>query len=394
MEPAERVAPRIALRWTADSTPEERAALLARYGLEPEASEGPLLQHVRLSRDAIGRARELIAEPIVEDTAGIDRGSATLPRSSWTQWERWQFEQPWLRVRLLPGLDEHSRASEAAAMLFYAVPLAVLVLAVPLRRRFMPHLTAGALAAFAAFGTIVTLGLLRTPYDVRAVDGVVMPAILMGVCAGALLQAAASGGWIRRGAAMAAAAVFILLTTKSVAVAGQFGERVSWLAGDWRSLERTRGAWNEVYHRLTDSPPLPSSAAGSGGVSLRLAAYARQCLAPSDRLVVLWFAPEIYYYSGRLAAQRHLVIVPGWAALPHEQRMTLEKVRRFAPPLVFAAGLDGVTEATYPDLVGYVRREYEAAGSLSDQEDDYVILARRDRQQARAYGEEGWPCYV
>ena len=71
-------------------------------------------------------------------------------------------------------------------------------------------------------------------------------------------------------------------------------------------------------------------------MSVRLAEYANACLLPSERLLVLWFAPEIYYYAGRLAAQRHLVFVPGWAGLEHEQRMTLAMAERFSPPLAFA----------------------------------------------------------
>src|SRR5688500_15149166 len=98
VDAAERYAPRIAVRWTADSSPAARADLLERYGLTSEASEGPRLQHVRLSRWSVDAARRLLSEPIVEDTDGIDRSTATLPWSRWAPWDRWKFEYAWLRV--------------------------------------------------------------------------------------------------------------------------------------------------------------------------------------------------------------------------------------------------------------------------------------------------------
>ena len=41
----------------------------------------------------------------------------------------------------------------------------------------------------------------------------------------------------------------------------------------------------------------------------------------------------------------------------------------------------------------YVRREYDAAGSISDGDEEYTVFARRDRPVVRTYGEEMWPCY-
>jgi hypothetical protein len=244
------------------------------------------------------------------------------------------------------------------------------------------------------FGTVVTLGLLRTPYDVRAVDGVAIAAILFALCVTVLWRAAMAGRFLRRSLLVAVTVGFVLVTIKSVAVAGEFGARTSWLAGDWRSAERMSGAWHEVFGRLASSPPLEFHAGRDAGTSLRLASYARECLPPSDRLLVLWFAPEIHYYAGRLAAQRHLVFVPAWARLEHEQRMTLAKVERFSPPLAFArSSLEGVALETYPALVEYVRRDYEAAGSLADGDGEYTIFAKRDRRVVRHYGEHMWPCY-
>jgi hypothetical protein len=132
------------------------------------------------------------------------------------------------------------------------------------------------------------------------------------------------------------------------------------------------------------------------GVSMRLAAYVRDCLPASERLLVLWFAPEIYYHSERLMAQRHLVFVPGWSALAHEQSMALEKVRRFAPPLVLArrSAIDPYARASYPGVVDYVEQRYVLADTIAAEGEEYMILRRKDRPVAGRYGERGWPCYA
>jgi hypothetical protein len=78
-----------------------------------------------------------------------------------------------------------------------------------------------------------------------------------------------------------------------------------------------------------------------------------------------------------------------------EQRLTVEKVRRAAPPLVFASAprLDTVTRSIYPGLVAYVHRYYQPVGVVHGDE-DYVVLARRDRRPVRTYGGQQWPCYA
>ena len=72
------------------------------------ASEGDSVR-VRLSERSIPEIRPLMGEPMVEDTAGIDRASGTLTPSSWPAWQRWRFAHAWLRLRVLPSLDAQSR---------------------------------------------------------------------------------------------------------------------------------------------------------------------------------------------------------------------------------------------------------------------------------------------
>ncbi len=396
IEPAQDYAPSISLRWSADSTTERRRELLARYALTPLSSVDDPITRVRMSEGSMSRVRELLNEPLVEDTAGIERSSATLSAASWPAWHRWSFDYAWLRVRLLPSLDAHARASEFTVALFYVLPILLIVAAPWLHGRLSEGMTAGRLVAFAAFAFVVDLGMLRSPFPARAADGVLLSAVIAGLVVAGSWRAAARTGAVGALLIRTGTAVLALLALVTVAGAGQFGDRVTWLAGQWSSLRLARGAWGEAYGELFSSPPMTYFYDRPAGVSVRLAAYVRECVPPSERLLVLWFAPEIYYHADRLMAQRHLVFPPAWAAVPHEQRMALEKVQRFSPPVALArrSALEPYARATYPQVVSYVEREYELADTVAEQGEEYLIFTRRDRRSVRMFGDQQWPCYT
>jgi hypothetical protein len=338
--------------------------------------------------------RALINEPIVEDTSGIDRGQSALLPDTWPTWERRRFSHWWLRFRVLAGVDEQTRASNAAAALFYALPLLVLFTAAWLRRYLPEPVTGWRLALFALVGLTTALGLMRSPYDVRAVDNVVIPAILFGFCVAAFWHASVDSRIVKRWLIRGVTAVLVLLVVKSVAVAGQFGDRVSYLAGDWSSMARAGGAWADVQARLTAQPPLKYWAERDAPVQIRLAQYAAECVPRSRRLLVLWAAPEIYYYSDQLMASRHLFFDAGYEKLPVEERLALEKIQRFSPPVVFATGsLEAFTREMYPGVVDYVGREYEPVDSIEEEGVRYIILLKRNEPVLRPYGEHHWPCF-
>jgi hypothetical protein len=390
----EEFAPTVSLRWAEDSSPEARARVLAKYGLTPVAGEGPPVQVVRLPFDSVSMVRALINEPVVADTAGIDRSRSEVEWSTWPIWQRARFSHWWLRFGLLTGVDEQGSAGEAVAALFYSLPLIVVVAAIPWLRRYLPaRTTAVALVGFGLFGIVTAFGLMRSPYDVRAVDDVVVPAILSGCGVAALWRTALATRGVRRGLLAIAAVMFAVLMIKSVAVAGQFGDRVAWLTGEGRSVSRMAGAWREVRDRLVAQPALAYWNGIPKGPELQLAQYAAECLPSSKRLLVLWFAPEIYYYADRLMAARHLFFDSGYEKLAQEQRLTLDKIQRFAPPLVFASGgLDTHTRELYPAIVDYVHREYETVGAVEDNGQRYQVLMKRNEPAVRVDSAHGWPC--
>ena len=108
---------------------------------------------------------------------------------------------------------------------------------------------------------------------------------------------------------------------------------------------------------------------------------------------MLWFAPEIYYYSERLMASRHVFFLSEFRGLSHERDMEMEKVMRVPPAIVFTkSGSEDPVRRAFPQLVDLIGREYHVAGWIDDG-DRYSLLVRKDRLPVRDYGDDRWPCY-
>ena len=384
-------APEMSVRWNASVPPEDRAAALRTYGLMPIATDGAQAQRVRLSEQSLGLLRALIDDPRIDDTAGVERGPGSFTWAQWAPWDRLRFRFGALRFTLLPGIDQQIVAGAAAAMIVQAMPLIAALLAGPsLRRLLPPAVTPRSLLLFAAFAALVNFGLLRDPYESRVADAIVLPVILFGVLLTVLLR----GGyrplvrWPLRGVVV----VMMLLTVKSLAVAGDVGDRTRWLLGEGR-MDRARGAWREVGARLQASPPSQFWPRGTGPVTVRLAEYARRCTTPSDRILVLWFAPEIHYHADRLMAGRHLYYFAAFRTVDDEQRRELEKVTRTNPVMVLVSrnGYPAAV-AAFPELKNILERRYASAVTFEEDGDAYSILIRKDSQPRSTDSVSGWPC--
>jgi hypothetical protein len=392
-EPADAYAPQMTVRWQPNTAPEVRGTALARYGLTALAADGPQAQRVRLSARSLDSLKSVIEDPLIEDTAGVERGRAAFSWSQWPPWDRVRFRAPWLRFTLLPGIDEQIVAGAAAAIVLHAMPLLVALLAGPtLRRLLPPAVTPRSLLLFAAFAVVVNLGLLREPYESRAADVIVLPMVLFGVFLAVMLRS--TYPVLVRWPLRAAAVLLMVLAAKSFAVAGDFGDRVAWLIGEGQSLQRARGAWSEVAARLKASPPSAFWTGHTGPVAIRLAKYVRRCTAPSDRILLLWFAPEIHADADRLMAGRHLYYFAAFRDIEDEQRRELEKVTRSAPPIVVANRNNyEAAVMAFPALMQYIEREYMSAASFDEDGDRYSILVRRASPSPGTDAVTGWPCF-
>jgi hypothetical protein len=392
-ESPDRYAPVVSVRWSAGSDSAARQAIREKYGLTSMEVDGDS-ERFRLSPRSIADVAALVREPIVEDTAGIDRSTGTLDGSRWPVEQRRKFEQGWRRLQILPDLDDRERAAEYAVALFLLLPLALLIASPWVAPRLAPGVTPGQLSVFAVFAFAVAFAMLRAPFTARVADAVVLCAVAFGLCAVCLWRVGT--GWqIRAIVSKTVAVVLVMATTISVAVSGQFGQILDGLSAHWTS-NPISGAWAGVRPELTASPPLAHYLDRPARITLELAAYARGCVPSADRVLVLWFEPEIPYFSGRLFAQRHLTFPPAWASLAHEQNATMEKITRYKPPIAFAmaSSLDRTARAAYPRVVEYVEREYQRAATVESGEENYLIFTRKDRPPLSSFGVRGWPCFV
>jgi len=237
-------------------------------------------------------------------------------------------------------------------------------------------------AAFSGFALLVGWAMIRNPFQARVADAVVLSSISMGCLFGSMWRGSNGVATLARRVILGAVLVAVIVI---VGRSGRFENPLTW----------TKGI-GDTYRELEAAPPLSHYLDRQARFTLRLAAYVRDCVPESDRLLVLWFEPEIYYFSERLMAQRHLVFAPAWSALAHEQRETLDKIDRFKPPLVLArqSSLDEYARATYPGVIAYVARHYDVAARVRDAGEEYLIYARHDRPIVRTFGSGSWPCYV
>jgi hypothetical protein len=392
-EPAETYAPEMTVRWKPNTSPAERGAALVRHGLTPVASDGPQAQRVRLSARSIASLDEMIEDPLIEDTAGVERGRAEFSWGQWPPWDRLRFRLPWLRFTLLPGIDQQIVAGAAAAIILHAIPLLAALLAGPTLRRHLPSaVEPRSLLLFATFAVVVNLGLLREPYESRAADVIVLPVILLGVFLSVVLRS--THPTVVKWPLRAGVVLLLVLTAKSFAVAGDFSDRIAWLIGEGQSLERAQGAWSEVTARLRAAPPSEFWVGNTGPVTMRLAKYVRRCTSPSDRILILWFAPEIHANADRLMAGRHLYYFAAFRDIADEQRRELEKVTRSRPLLVLANRNNyGAAAIAFPALVQYLESQYLPAASFEEDGDRYDILVRSDSPSPAPDPVTGWPCF-
>jgi hypothetical protein len=392
-ESPDRYAPVVSVRWSAGSDSAARRAIREKYGLTSIEVDGDS-ERFRLSPRSISEVAALVREPIVEDTAGIDRSSGTLEESRWPVEQRRKFEHAWLRVQILPELDDRARAAEYTVALFLLLPVVLLIASRWIAPRLADGVTAFQLSTFAAFALAVAFAMLREPFTARAADAVVLCAVSFGLCI-VWLWRTGSGWRMRTIASKAVAVVLVFATTTSAAVSGQFDQTLDGLSAHWTS-NPIAGAWASVRPELMASPPLAHYVDRPARITLELAAYARGCVPPTERVLVLWFEPEIPYFSGRLFAQRHLTFPPAFASLAHEQDAAIEKIARYKPPIAFglASALDRTARAAYPRVVEYVEAEYQMAATVESGGEEYLIFTRKDRPPVASFGARVWPCFV
>lgn len=378
------VVAQVTIRWTPAVDADTRTQLERHYGLIDPQPNGPRTFKYGLTDDSHANLRALVADPHVDDTGGFNRAAAMVERSLP---ERWARALSLNRITWGPFFT----ADEAGVWLYYslwAIPLTALAwLAVTRRWRAQPVETRQ-LAAAAGLGVLVNLYLIRGSFDSRLAD-VIQPAAVVGpwlLRQVIDLTALVRPRVLRLAALVVPAAVVLLfwvaLTTYDPSLT--MGRLVSSPV----RLPAIAKATTELRKRPIDfyAPP------GDNGVK-RLTRYVFDCLGPTDRLLLVAYEPQVFYYSERLFAGGMEYFHQGRFNSDAEQILTVRRLSAQPVPLVLVdEGRSASFEEGYPLVAAFVHRRFREVGHATFTDNrSWAVYA--DPTRTPVTTREGLPCY-
>ena len=159
-------------------------------------------------------------------------------------------------------------------------------------------------------------------------------------------------------------------------------------AGVWEKL----GAVNRRLHlRPIDdwAPP------GSHGLRT-LTRYVLDCTTPSDRVLVTWFAPEVFYYAERGFAGGQVYLSGPWHASVADQRLTLDRMQQQSVPIVLGRRDEQENfRQEFPLIYDYVRTRYRLAteSTFGGAPPSLLVFVDARRDPSGEHPDLGLPCY-
>ena len=380
--PDDRAVP-VAIRWSPNASADDRRQVASRYGLKvPE--NGPIESGwFPLRNTSTANAQAIVNDPAIEDTAAIDRVTG-------------EIRVPGLHVgpvRVLEGLDD---ASASAALLFFLFLALSALTAIELARGGAPGPLGQweriKIASVLLIAIVTFVGFVRESLPARIGDAVVAPVILGAWLAGRWLRArrdddvepAFRRAWgVGRVVRVALLALLLIPITRSVVVAGGVRSRVD-----------PSEPYSAIWRQIVTSPPFDAWPAG-GSARHRIVQYVRECTRPRDPLLVLWFAPEFYYYADRPFAGRMGAYMRGYYTSEINQRLNVAALERDRPAVaIMEAGRELTDMATHPAVLAYLAANYHELGTLPATDGTAIrVFGRSDRQPSSTHSGLGWPCY-
>ena len=284
--------------------------------------------------------------------------------------------------RLPPlGMDE---TSVTYLLIVAMAPLALLRVGWRQWRHHEPPEFADAkIVATGLLSICVSIFILRDPVGARL--GAAAPPALV-------LAAWIARPWLPRGLSKPLlAALALVIAASAVVMVQQQGRR---LLRAPSALARRVAA---VTSALGAAPPgtiyFPDNGALAG-----MAGYLRACTSSDARVLVTWFAPEIYFFSQRGFAGGMVVFLGEHWSSEQDQRRTIEQLDAQSVPLaiVQTESSDGF-RSTFPLVSAYLDSSYRLAGATSFGDprvtaDGYHVLIRRHLGQVPADADWGVPC--
>ncbi|MGH9348737.1 MAG: hypothetical protein ACRD26_15875 [Vicinamibacterales bacterium] len=293
----------------------------------------------------------------------------------------------------LLGVEEN-----AEAWLYYvhlALPWLALLAVWQTRRRPDPAARRVTLIALAVAAIVAMPLLLRGNLAARFGDiGPIAAVLLTGATALAMQEWPGE----RLAARLLRVSATLLLVAMTIVAVWTIGDVTRELdTSGWS--ESPRKLSGQAVRRWTDLAALPEAywtrPPESG--SIRAAQYLNRCTRPSDRVLVMTYAPEVVGLSGRLFAAGLSRVSPEEFAADDHQRLSVERWSRQSVPIVLTEDA-GIYDRSYPSefrlLDEYLQSHYEPAGRIEI--DGGVVLrvmARREAVATGTFGDTGLPCF-
>jgi hypothetical protein len=123
----------------------------------------------------------------------------------------------------------------------------------------------------------------------------------------------------------------------------------------------------------------------------RAAAYLHDCTAPSDRIMVVSYAPEVGGLSGRLFGGGRATFLPGFYEDERYSRFLMDRLGRESVPIVLAE--DEPYYAAYPLLAPYLRDVYVEQGRVEVDGGRTLRVLTKRGLTSRPYGPAMLPCF-
>lgn len=376
---------RIHVRWADEIDDAAREARQGKYGLtKPDRVEGPTWSYSP-SDERPETIRALLNDPAVADTHGIDRPrSALAVRELW--YERLRRWFPPLRTHFLPGVFD---ADNALGWFYYMTVLlpfaALMMLIVLLWRQQIARPEAAVVAMAILLSCIVVQTLVRGSPDSRLAD-VSSPICVIGAWVASRCLIAG-----RRRLTLPAIAALFLVSTWSIGTDAHTGDALI----TSRILTGPAGIawkWDQVSERLK-ARPISNWERTDSGVR-GLGRYVFECTEPFDRVLVAWFAPEIFFFGERGFAGGQVYLRARWHASELDQRLTIERMQQERVPIVLVREDQEPEYRTgFPLVHSYVQQRYKLAPASSDQIRGYQVYVDRQIAPSGTYDQLGLPCY-
>ena len=402
--------------WAPGITTEQRVALEQRYALRfAHVIDGGEARRYVLTDRSPETLKRLLADPAVAGVTNVNDEGRVLREPAWSVVRRWLH----IPVMESPLVRRDNAAIWLYDALFLTPFLAAVLLAarVVQRRRGVPA-SAGASArprrsaareggrlqadltasetpkvvAAIVLSLLFNVFLIRGNLDSRLPDVIVPAAILWAWML--------SGPWlgVRRragaGALARAGAAGVAMVSVWMAVDVYAGSMNQLTATDLFSTpvnaaRRLKGAIADLRRDPLEqfAPP------GSAGLRA-LTRYINRCTAPTDRLLVLGYQPEVFFYADRRIAGGNVVFHANQGAAPAEQELIVRRLRNQRVPVaILPVDQASEIERVYPLVKEYLDGRYALTKESGFGEGRPIrVLIDRNVVPSHIDAELGLPC--